>query len=67
VEIKRDKRKAQNIKRTRLLKKYNMEKKENLNQLIQKLKKKRFQQRCNYYLDTGKDKTSCLRQLQEIL
>jgi len=34
VEIKRDNRKAQNIKRTRLLTKYNTEKKENLDQLI---------------------------------
>jgi len=40
VEIKRDNRKAQNIKRTRLLKKYNIEKKENLDQLIAELKQK---------------------------
>ena len=32
VEIKRDNRKVQNVKRTRLLKKYNPEKKENLDQ-----------------------------------
>jgi len=40
VEIKRDNRKAQNIKRTRLLKKYNIEKKENLDQLTEELKQK---------------------------
>jgi len=40
VEIKRDNRKAQNIKRTRLLKKYNIEKEENLNQVIVELKQK---------------------------
>jgi hypothetical protein len=34
VEIKRDNRKAQNIKRTRLFKKYNIEKEEDWNQLI---------------------------------
>ena len=40
VEIKRGNRKAQNIKRTRFLKKYNIEKKENLNQVIEQLKQK---------------------------
>ena len=40
VEIKRDNRKVQNIKRTRLLKKYNIEKKENLDQVIEELKQK---------------------------
>jgi len=40
VETKRDNRKAQNIKRTRLLKKYNIEKQENLNQLTEELKQK---------------------------
>ena len=38
VEIKRDNRKIQDIKRTRLLKKYNIEKKENLDQVIEELK-----------------------------
>ena len=45
------------INRTRLLKKYNIEKTEELDQLIEELKKT-FQQRHNNYLDTGKDKTS---------
>jgi hypothetical protein len=40
VEVKRDNRKAQNIKRIRLLKKYNIEQKENLDQLIEELKQK---------------------------
>jgi hypothetical protein len=40
VEIKRDNRKTQNIKRFRLLKKYNVEEKENLDQLIEELKQK---------------------------
>jgi len=35
VEIKRDNRRVQNIKRTRLLKKYNIEKEEDLNRLIE--------------------------------
>jgi hypothetical protein len=38
--LERDNRKAQNIKRTRLLKKYNIEKKENLDQVIEELKQK---------------------------
>jgi transposase len=37
VEIKRDNRKVQNIKRTRLFKKYNIEKEEDLNRLIEEL------------------------------
>jgi len=40
VGIKRDNRKAQNIKRTRLFKKYNIEKEEDLNRLIEELKQK---------------------------
>ena len=55
-----------NINRTRLLKIYNTEKTEELDQLIEELNKS-FQQRHNDYLDTGKDKTtitkiSCLGQ-----
>ena len=46
-----------NINRTRLLKKYNIEKTEELDQLIEEFKQK-FQQRHNDYLDTGKDETS---------
>jgi len=57
MEIKRDNRKVQNVKGTRLLKKYNIEKKENLDQLTEELNKS-FQQRRNDYLDTGRDKTS---------
>ena len=37
VEIKRDNRRVQNVKRTTLFKKYNTEKKEDLNRLIQEL------------------------------
>ena len=51
VEI-RDNRKVMNINRTRLLKKYNTENTEELDQLIEELKQ-RFQQRHNDYLDTG--------------
>jgi hypothetical protein len=40
VEIQRDNRKVTNIKRTRLLKKYNVEAKESLDQLIEELKQK---------------------------
>jgi len=40
VEIQRDDRKVTNIKRTRLLKKYNNEMKESLDQLIEELKQK---------------------------
>jgi hypothetical protein len=40
VEIQRDDRKVMNKKRTRLLKKYNIEKQESLDQLIEELKKK---------------------------
>jgi hypothetical protein len=57
VEIKRDNRKVRNTKRTRLLKKYNIEKEENLDQLIEELKQKVSARRSDY-LDTGKDKTS---------
>jgi len=38
VEIKREKRKAQNVRRTRSFKKYNIEKKENLDKMIEELK-----------------------------
>ena len=57
VEIRRENRKVMNINRTRLLKKYNIEKTEELDQLIEELTQ-RFQKRHNDYLDTGKDKTS---------
>jgi predicted metal-binding protein len=42
VEIQRENRKVMNIKRTRLLKKYNIEVKESLDQLIEELKQKVF-------------------------
>jgi hypothetical protein len=38
--MKRDSRKVKNIKRARLLRKYNIEKEENLNQLMEELKQK---------------------------
>jgi hypothetical protein len=40
MEIQRDNRNVMNIKRTRLLKKYNIEKKESLEQMIEELKQK---------------------------
>ena len=40
VEIRRDNRKVMNMNRTRLLKKYNIEKTEQLDQLIEELKQK---------------------------
>jgi len=58
VEIKGDNRKTQNIKRTRLLKKCNIEEKENLDQVIEELKQKvsaktqqlyRYRKRQNQY------------------
>ena len=40
MEIRRDNRKVMNINRTRLLKKYNIEKTEELDQMIEELKQK---------------------------
>ena len=40
VEMKRDNRRVQNIKTTRLLKKYNIEMEEDLNRLSEELKQK---------------------------
>jgi hypothetical protein len=40
MEIKRDNRRVQNIKRTRFLNNYNIEKEEDLNRLIEELKQK---------------------------
>jgi len=40
AEIKRDEIKAQNVKRRELLRKYNMEKKENWYQVVEELKQK---------------------------
>jgi hypothetical protein len=56
VEIKRDNRRVQNIKRTRLLKQYNTEKEEDLNRLSVELKQKVSAK--TQRLDTGKDKIS---------
>ena len=55
VEIQRDDRKVTDIKRTRLLKKYNTKTKESLDQLIEELKQK-CPPRRNDYPDKGKDK-----------
>jgi len=68
VEIKRDNRRVQNIKRTRLFKKYNTEKKEDLNRLIQELKQKgaakmqrlsRYWKRQNQYYQNKLFMTDC--------
>ena len=66
MEIRRDDRKVTNIKRTRLLKKYNIETKESLDQRIEELKQK-YPPRHSDYPDTRKDKLSttkisCLEQ-----
>jgi putative IMPACT (imprinted ancient) family translation regulator len=68
VEIKRDNRKVQNIKRTRLFKKYNIEKEEDLNRLIEELKQKkkkktqrlsRYRKRQNQYYQNKMFRTDC--------
>jgi hypothetical protein len=68
VEIKRDNRKVQNIKRTRLFKKCNKEKEENLNRLIEELKRKaaaktrqlsRYRKRHNQYYQNKLFMTEC--------
>jgi len=78
VEIKRDNRKSQNVKRTRLLKKYNIEKKENVDRVIEELKRKvstktqrssRYRKRQNQYYQYKllradcKKFYNCLRQI----
>jgi hypothetical protein len=77
VEIKRDNRKVQNAKRNRLLKKYNIGKKENLDQVIEELKQKvsakmqrlsRYRKRQNQYYQNKlfridyKEFYNCLRE-----
>jgi hypothetical protein len=57
VEIQRDDRKAMNIKKTRLPKKYYIEVKESLDQLTEELKQKVPPRRSDY-LGTRKDKLS---------
>jgi hypothetical protein len=68
VEIQRDNRKVMNIKRTRLLKKYNAEVKESLDQLIEELKQKvstkmqrlsRDRKRQNHYYQNKLFRTDC--------
>jgi len=68
VEIKRGSRKAQNIKRTILLKKCNIEKKENLDQMIEELKQKvsaktqrlsRYRKIQNQYYENKLFRTDC--------
>ena len=77
MEIKKDNRKVQNLKRTKLLKKYNTEKKENLDKVIEELKQKvlaktqrlfRYRRRQNQYYQNKLFRTdykkfyNCLRQ-----
>jgi hypothetical protein len=68
VEIRRDNRKVMNINRTRLLKKYNIEKTEGLDQLIEELKQKvstktqrlsRYRKRQNQYYQNKLFRTDC--------
>jgi len=68
VEIKRDNRKAQHIKRTRLLKKHNIEKKENLDKVFEEPKQKvsakmhrlsRYRKRQNQYYQNKLFRTDC--------
>jgi len=68
VEMRRDNRKVMNIKRTRLLKKYNTEKIEELDQLIEELKQKvsaktqrlsRHRKRQNQYYQNKLFRTDC--------
>ena len=68
MEIRRDNRKLMNINRTRLLKKYNIEKTEELDQLIEELKQKvsaktqrlsRYRKRQNQYYQNKLFRTDC--------
>jgi hypothetical protein len=68
IEIKQDSRKVKNIKRARLFKKYNIEKEENLYQLIEELKQKvsaktqrlsRYRKRQNQYYQNKLFRTDC--------
>ena len=68
VEIQRDNRKVTNMKRTRLLKKYNIEVKESLDQLIEELKQNvpaktqrlfRYRKRQNQYYQNKLFRTDC--------
>jgi hypothetical protein len=68
VEIQRDNRNVRKIKRTRLLKKYNREKKESLDQMIEELKQKvsaktqrltRYRKRQNQYYQNKLFRKDC--------
>jgi hypothetical protein len=68
VEIQRESRKVTNIKRTRLLKKYSIEAKESLDQLIEELKQKvssktqrlsRYRKRQTQYYQNKLFRTDC--------
>ena len=68
MEIKRDNKKVQNVNRARLLKKYNVEKKQNLDKVIEELKQKvsaktqrlsRYRKRQNQYYQNKLFKTDC--------
>jgi hypothetical protein len=68
VEIQRDNRKEMNIKRTRLFKKYNIEKKESFDQIIEKFKQKvpmkmqrlsRYRKIYNQYYQNKLFRTDC--------
>ena len=64
VEIRRGNRKEMNINRTRLLKKYNIQKTEELNQLIEKVSAKtqrlsRYRKRQNQYYQNKLFRTDC--------
>ena len=68
MELKKENRKAQNVKRIRLLKKHNIEKKENLDQVIEELKQKvstkmqrlsRYRKRQNQYYQNKLFRTDC--------
>jgi hypothetical protein len=68
IEINRDRRKVKNIKRTRLFKKYNIEKEEKLDQLTEELKQNvsaktqrlsRYRKRQNQYYQNKLFRTDC--------
>ena len=68
VEIRRDNRKVMNMNRTRLLKKYNIERTEELDQLIEELEQKvsakalrlsRYRKRQNQYYQNKLFRTDC--------
>jgi len=75
VEIRRDNRRVQNIKRNRLFKKYNIENKEDLNRLIEELKRKvaakmqhlsRYRKRQNQYYHNKLFRTDCKKSYNQL-